>query len=142
MISFGDSLYLFTKRRDDEKSALYSLPKIPGTYEAVNISIFKVKGLVTDAAVSPEGTEVALVGYDEGHTRPFVYILSGFRGNDFFSGHKKRFELTNEKKLDWQIESISYKDDQSLYLSCEKTRDVTNTLYVLKKSNLIPSKKG
>lgn len=142
MVSFGDSLYVFTKRRDDMKTELYVLPKLPGNYPARSITVFKTKGLVTDAAVNEKRNEIALVGYDEGHTRPFIWILSKFSGNNFFSGSFKRFELTNEKKLDWQVESITYKNEDSFYIACEKSTDIKNTLYLLPKTELMKSKKG
>jgi hypothetical protein len=142
MISYKDSLFVFTKRRDDLKTQLYVLPKSPGTYSARSIALFKTKGLVTDAAVNEKGNEIALIGYDEGHTRPFIWILSNFSGNNFFSGNYKRFELTNERKLDWQLESIEYKNYDSFFIACEKSKDVSNTLYVLQKSELLKSRKG
>ncbi|MFL5810532.1 MAG: SdiA-regulated domain-containing protein [Flavisolibacter sp.] len=142
MISFKDSLYVFTKRRDDMKTELYALPKSPGSYTARSISIFKTKGLVTDAAVNKSNNEIALVGYDEGHTKPFIWILSNFKGNDFFSGNHERFDLTNEKQLDWQVEGISYGDGNHLFLSCEKTKDVRNTVYSIDRAKLHLSKKG
>jgi hypothetical protein len=142
MVVFHDSIYLFTKRREDGKTELYVLPDGPGTYVARPISVFKAKGLVTDAALNPEGTELALIGYDEGHTQPFIWTFSGFHGNDFFSGKHERYELTNQKKLDWQMESISYRDAHNFFLACEKTKDVDNTLYLVNRSELIHSKKG
>lgn len=142
LISYKDSLFVFTKRRDDMKTGLYALPKQPGTFSARNIAVFKAKGLITDASVNQKENEVALIGYDQGHTRAFIWILSNFKGNDFFSGNFKRYELTNQKKLDWQLESITYKDDNSFFIACEKSKDLANTLYIIDKANLIPSRKG
>lgn len=142
IISYNDSIYLFTKRRRDLNTSLYVVPKIPGTYSARHISTFKTKGLVTDAAANEKTDEIALIGYDEGHTRPFVWLLSNFRFDDFFSGDFTRFELTKDKELDWQIEGISYKDNGSFFIVCEKTEQVSNTIYVLSKSGLLKSEKG
>lgn len=142
MLSYKDSLYVFTKRREDLKTELYALPKSAGSFSARSIAVFKTKGLVTDAAINAEQNEVALVGYDEGHLRPFVWLFSNFKGNNFFSGNYKRFELSNEKKLDWQVESISYRDDNNLFIACEKSKDEMNTLYVLSKEEFLRSNKG
>jgi hypothetical protein len=141
MISYDDALYLFTKRRDDEKTELYKVPKSPGTHTAAAIAIFKTKGLVTDAAVSPSGNEIVLVGYDPGHTQPFLWLLSNFKSDNFFSGEQQRVGLTNQKRLDWQLESVTYKDRETIYLACEKTRDVPGTIYLIKKPELQASKK-
>jgi hypothetical protein len=142
MVSYGDSLYLFTKERDDMGTSLYVLSKTPGKYEARNIDHFKTKGLVTDAAVNERGNEISLIGYDEGHRRPFVWTFTDFNGSNFFTGKHKRYELTHKKNLDWQVESISYRDASSFFISCEKTKDVPNTLYVIPKSDLLHSDKG
>jgi hypothetical protein len=142
MVSFNDSLFVFTKRREDMKTELYALPKSIGNYSARSMGVFKTKGLVTDAAVNDEQNEIALVGYDEGHLRPFVWVFSNFKGNNFFSGNYKRFELSNEKKLDWQVESIAYKDDNDLFIACEKSKDEPNTLYVINKDEFLKSNKG
>lgn len=141
IMSYRDSIYLFSKRRDDGRTELYALPKLPGSYVARSIGKFKVKGLITDADVNPEGNEVAIIGYEEGHTRPFIYIFSNFKGDHFFSGNYKRYELASNKKIDWQVESIAYADDNSFFLSCEKTADVPNTLYRINKSDLVLSSK-
>ena len=143
VLIYGDSIFVFTKRRDDLKSALYVIPKVPGTYAARFISVLKTKGLVTDAAIDERGNNLALIGYDEdNHTKAFIWLLSNFKGDDFFSGREERFRLTNQKMLDWQLESICYKDENSFYIACEKTKDVPNTLYVIKRTDLIHSDKG
>ncbi len=142
IIIYNDSVYLFTKRRKDLNTSLYVIPKIPGTYSARLISTFKTKGLVTDASVNDRTDEIALIGYDEGHTRPFIWILSNFPFDDFFSGNYVRFELTKNKELDWQIEGISYEDNGTFFIVCEKTKQVPNTLYLIKKSGLFSSDKG
>jgi hypothetical protein len=142
MISYGDSLFLFTKQREDMGTELYALAKTPGTHTARIIGQFKTKGLVTDASVNDRGDEISLVGYDEGHRKPFVWTFTGFNGNDFFSGKHRRYELTNKKNLDWQVEGISYRNNDSFFISCEKTKDVPNTLYVIPKSELLNSDKG
>jgi hypothetical protein len=143
ILNYKDSIYIFTKRREDLKTGLYAVPKIPGMYTARYIDVFKTVGLVTDAAVNEAGNKLALVGYDgSNHTRPFIWLLSNFSGNNFFSGDYDRYELTNENKLDWQVESIAYKDEDHFFIACERTKDVPNTLYVIKKSELHHSDRG
>lgn len=140
--NYKDSIYVFTKRRDDLKTGLYVLPKRPGTYVAKFKEVFKTKGLVTDAAMNDGENSLALIGYEDSHTKPFIWLLSKFSGSDFFSGNFERYKLTNEKKLDWQVEGITYKDDNNFFVSCEKTKDVTNTLYIINKDELLKSHKG
>jgi len=135
MLYFKDSLYLFTKRRADDYAALFVLPNIPGQHQARLISRFKTDGLITDAAINPSGNEVALVGYQDGHKKPFVLLFSNFSGNNFFNGTMKRYQLKGDKK-DWQMEGITYKNENYLYLSCEHTKDVPATLYGMEKRKL------
>ena len=142
MISYKDSLFVFTKRRGDMKTELYALPKSPGNYIARSVSEFKSKGMITDASINKAGNEIALLGYDEGHTKPFIWVLSNFKGNNFFSGNHERFDLTNEKHLDWQVEGISYGDNNQFFFSCEKTKDMHNSVYLIDKAKLHLSKKG
>ena len=136
MVIYKDSLYLFTKRRGDMQTELYVLPKTPGQYEARRISAFNSDGMITDAAVNPAGNELALIGYDKGHTKPFIWIFSNFKGSDFFSGNSQRYYLGTKKKQDWQVEGITYADDQNFYISCEKSKDIPCTLYLLDRSAL------
>jgi hypothetical protein len=135
MLYFKDSLYLFTKRRADDYAALFVLPNVPGQHQARLISRFKTDGLITDAAINPSGNEVALVGYQDGHKKPFVLLFSNFSGNNFFNGTMKRYQFKGDKK-DWQMEGITYKNDTYLYLSCEQTKEVPATLYGMEKRKL------
>ena len=135
MLYFKDSLYLITKRRADDYAALFVLPNTPGKYTARLIGRYKTDGLVTDAAINPAGNEVALTGYEDGHKKPFVLLFSNFASNNFFSGTMKRYPLKGGKK-DWQVEGITYKNNNYLYLSCEDTKDVPATLYGIEKKNL------
>ena len=62
-IAAEDSLYLFTKQWVSEGTALYALPKTPGTYSARLVSTWNVGGLVTGATYNPRKRQVVLCGY-------------------------------------------------------------------------------
>jgi len=47
LISFDDSLYLFTKNREDFHTNIYSLPKTPGDYQAHRVGRINAAGLIT-----------------------------------------------------------------------------------------------
>jgi hypothetical protein len=128
LLSYNDSLYLFTKRRTDDRSELFVLPKTSGTHVARSVAIFETHGLITDAAINSSNNEVALTGYEKGHTSPFIIFFKNFKSNNFFSGTAERIELGN-KKTGWQIEGVTYKGDNMVYFSCEETKDVPATLY-------------
>lgn len=140
LMSFGDSLYVFTKDRKDKETKLYVLPKTPGTYQARYISTFNSDGLITDAAMNAANTELALIGYHKGHLYPFIYLFSNFKGNDFFSGDNQKIELAN-KPWDWQLEGITFDKKDRVYFSCEGTKQVPATFYGIKRADILKLKK-
>src|SRR5205085_8408040 len=123
LMSFKDSLYIFTKDREDKETKLYVLPKTAGKYIARYISNFNSEGLVTDAAMNKQNNELALIGYHKGHLYPFIFLFSNFQGNNFFSGDYQKIELAN-KKWDWQLEGITYSNKNVVYFTCEGTKEV------------------
>ena len=135
LLSYGDSLYLFTKRRTDLQTELFSLPKTPGKYTARSVGVFNCNGLITDAAINANNNEVALTGYNKGHKYPFILLLKNFQGCNFFTGESERIELT-DKPWDWQIESITYSASNQVYFACEETKEVKSTLYAIARNKL------
>lgn len=135
LLSYKDSLYVFTKDREDKETRLYVLPKTAGKYNARFINSFNSKGLITDATINPANNEVALIGYHKGHKFPFILLFNKFTGNDFFSGSHKKINLA-DKPWDWQLEGITYGNDNMLYFSCEGTKQVAATFYGIKRENL------
>jgi hypothetical protein len=130
LLSYKDSLYLFTKDREDKETRLYAIPKTPGNYTARLIDSFNSKGLITDAAINPANNLVTLIGYHKGHTYPFMLFFKNFKGDDFLSGEPTRIELA-DKEWDWQLEGISLTNDM-VYFSCEGTPEVPATFYGVK----------
>ncbi len=135
LLSMGDSLYLFTKRREDHKTELFVLPKTAGNYIARSIGIFDTHGLITDAAVNFQNNELALCGYNKGHKFPFVLLFKNFTGNNFFAGQMERIELA-DKPWDWQVEGITFSKDNKVYFSCEETKEVKSTLYCIERAKM------
>ena len=78
LLSYKDSLYIFTKDREDKETRLFVIPKTPGRYTARFINSFNSKGLITDAAINPANTELALIGYHKGHRFPFILFFNKF----------------------------------------------------------------
>ncbi|TVQ44517.1 MAG: T9SS C-terminal target domain-containing protein [Saprospirales bacterium] len=117
MISFGDSLYLFSKNWESLNTRVYSLPKEPGDYIASLLDSFEVNGLITGASFNPEDSLIALVGYTT-FLQPFTWLFWDFKGSSFFSGNKRRIELTIPFH---QVEAICWNPDENyFYLSNER----------------------
>ena len=119
MVCVGDSLYLFTKNRENHKTDLYGFSKIPGTYKAKHLGEFDAQGLITGAAFtsSTKGNELALVGYTDKQQgyNPFIIYFDQVNGTDFFDSPSKRFTFAGTQ----QTETILFYDERNVYISNE-----------------------
>jgi hypothetical protein len=118
IISKGDSLYLFTKNRGDLKTREYRLPKIPGNYSISPIDSFNVGCLITGADYNSNTNEIVLIGYSSSKDKSYVFYLNEFHSNLFFSGNKRKLQLT-QKYIGLQTEGICFLSNDSLAFSCE-----------------------
>lgn len=119
MMVYGDSLYLFTKQWLHKGTAAYSLPKKPGIYKAKRTGAFEFDGLVTGAAALPSRGIVALCGYTTNkatYMNPFVLLLHGYKGTQFFSGQKNRLEIDAPFH---QVEAITLTPDGRCFITNE-----------------------
>ena len=117
MISYGDSLYLFSKSWKDEDCMIYRLPKSQGSYGLSAIDRFDTKGVITAAAISPKEDRLCLLGYNftAGVFDPFIWIFSDFEGSDFFDGQSVRYNMDSKR----QMEAVDWVDDSTLYITAE-----------------------
>jgi hypothetical protein len=88
----NDSVFLFTKQWLDQKTTLYSLPKIPGSFIANKIQTFDCDGLVTGACLIPQSDLVIISGYSQ-FLQPFIWLLYDFQGANFFSANKRKIGI-------------------------------------------------
>ncbi|MRX68160.1 hypothetical protein SAMN06265349_103592 [Flavobacterium resistens] len=110
-----DSIYLFTKQWKSSKTSIYVLPNQPGNYIAQLKQTLDTKGLVTGATYLESKKLITLCGYSK-LGKPFLYLLYGFKNNDFLSGNKRRIDL----QLSFhQIEGITTIDGLHYYLTNE-----------------------
>lgn len=113
-----DSIYLFTKQWASKKTALYTIPKVPGNYIAQFKSELNVNGLVTGATYLEDKKIIVLCGYSK-KLKPFLYLLYDFKNNDFFSGNKRKINLALPY---YQVEGITTKNGLQYYISNEHFR--------------------
>lgn len=116
LLSFGDSLYIFSKNWGDLQTRLYVLPKIAGTYVVYPLDSMNADGLITGANINEKG-EIVLIGYK--NYNPFMWLLFDFKGNDFFGGNKRRVDFPG--MLGIQAEGICYTFNRNVFISAEKT---------------------
>lgn len=111
----SDSIYLFTKQWVSNRTSVYSLPKIPGTYTANLKSSYDVKGLITGAVFIENQKLIALCGYSN-LLEPFVYLLYDFRGSEYFGGNKRKITISLPFH---QVEGIATADGLKYFISNE-----------------------
>ena len=116
MIATADSLYLFTKQWTSMQTTCYALPNIPGHHTALPRGTADVIGLVTGACYSPSQRILVFSCYSI-FCQPFVYLLYGFQGTDFFGGEHLRLPLSNY--IGTQTEAIATTDGLHYYLTSE-----------------------
>jgi hypothetical protein len=119
-IATEDSLYLFSKNRENQQTKVYSLPKQAGNYVAGFKTTFDARGLITGAAYNMEENELALVGYVQNIYTPFVWLFSEFQSDDFFGGNKRRINFPN--LISVQTEGICFVNENKMKISAERSR--------------------
>ncbi len=115
MIVSSDSIFLFTKQWVSNKTVIYSLPKFPGIYSAGRRSEFDVQGMITGATYQESKRLISLCGYTN-LLQPFIYLLYDFNSTDFFSGNKRKMNLSLSFH---QVEGIATNEGLKYYCSNE-----------------------
>ncbi len=119
MVSLGENLVLFSKNWADQQTKVYLLPKNPGSYEVNPYATFNAEGLITGAALSPDHSLLALVGYVDYES--FIWLFSNFEGNDFFSG--KILRVNFPELVFVQTEGVCFISDEQILFSCEESAE-------------------
>ncbi len=127
IIGFKGDLFVFTKDWSNETTAVYSIPAKKGNYAPSPLEKFNINGLVTGADISPNGLKLALSGYKD--FKPFVWIFSGITKQSFFSGDKTFLDLSTIYGA--QTEGICFKGNDSLLISCERTLQFNQQVFLI-----------
>lgn len=115
LISYGDSLYLFTKDWVEASTSVYVLPKVPGHYSLLPVQRYEAGFQVCGADIFPGKQQVALVGY-----RKFVPVVLCYE----FEDSPARISCGGKARLypmrSWrQVEGICYDSKGKLWISSE-----------------------
>jgi len=126
LVVASNGLYLFTKQWLTGHTSVYALSKQPGNQVAQKQSTFDIQGLVSGATFLESKQLLVLCGYTS-ILQPFVYLMYDFPANDFFSGNKRRVNISIPF---FQVEGIASLDGLTYYLSNESfvREPVINTL--------------
>lgn len=125
VISYHDSLYIFTKNWSDNYTYVYSCSKEPGTYQLSMVDEINTKGLVTGASYNSEKHSIILSGYI--HSYPFLVEISDFRGKRFSDGKIASYILPISGST--QIEGITSVYPNKYFLTSEQSKKGKSSLY-------------
>ena len=104
-------VWLFTKDRGQSSTSnVYSVPEQPGTYTATKVTSLAIPGQVTDAALSPNGRRLVLLGRGE------LFILDGNTWADILKATPRQVSLDGAG----QTEGAVFKDENTLLISTEQ----------------------
>ena len=137
LISFGDSLYVFTKNWGNSETSYYAISKLPGNYSVSPKGTINSQGMVTGGVYNALSNEVVLCGYN--FLQAFVIRISGFFQDDFESSIIDRFNLAVGSSS-IQIEGIVNYSNEGYYLSSESHSSGNSELLRLTKANDLGAK--
>ncbi|MFC4740966.1 SdiA-regulated domain-containing protein [Flavobacterium ponti] len=129
-ILHDDNFYLFTKNRSkgfDGTSHIYKLENKAGNQTAKLLKKYVTcdsfnSCAITDAAISPDGNKMALISNKR------MWIFTNYSNSDFTNGKVKEIKFNSYT----QREGVTFKDDNTLYITDEKTKNVGGNLYKYK----------
>lgn len=134
LISYNDSLYIFTKNWGNNWTNIYALPKTPGTYQINRVDSINAQGLVTGATYNTLTKTVLLVGYT--FNSPFIIEISDFTFNEFSGGTIERYIIPPPPDYSFQLESITFISPDQYYLTAEEFAPLKSALYRLDADNV------
>ena len=135
MLVMNDTIYLFTKNWRDTDCYIYAIPN-KANYEWNDldpIDVVNLEYMVTGADYDYSSNTVALCGYTFDNSgipssNPYITLLYGFSGHDFFSGSIETSEFTSPSSVIFQstgitynrFEGITFRDRRRLWVSNER----------------------
>ena len=129
IISWNDSLYIFTKNWGNQWTNIYALPKTPGNYSLPRIDSINTDGFVTGASFNTSSNSIILSGY--AFTYPFVVEISDFTTSQFSSATVVRTQIQFPSGYSYQLEGVSPIDATNFYISTEESFSGASGLFRL-----------
>ena len=116
LVSFNDSLIIFSKNRKKLTTELYFLPKKPGQYSIKARDSYHVDALITGGDYNPKIDLLALVGYSYSIKKQYLFLFKNFgsKKNQDFTFQKHDIPITTA-----QIEAIKIVNDKNFWLTSE-----------------------
>ncbi|MCK0191045.1 hypothetical protein [Arenibacter sp. F20364] len=131
---YQNNFYIITKNRTQPfngEALLYKVPAIKGNHEAQYLGSFvppkgKKNRQVTSADISPDGKTIVLLGNGT------LWVFTDFVMDNFFSGGSLK---TIDLGVYTQLESVSFTNNNTLFLSDEESGKTGRNLYSFALSN-------
>ena len=123
---FQNHFYVFSK--ESKKFKVLKIPNIEGEHVAEVISEYNFnekKSLITAADISDDGKTIVLLNHDK------LWKLSDFKDDDFFSGIIEAVSFKHNS----QKEGICFKDENTFYITDERSKLEGGNLYKIKINN-------
>ncbi len=133
LVSFGDSLIIFSKNWVDGNTRMYKIPKLSGMYKLDPISSFEVNGLVTGADYNDEKNALILIGYAD--RKPYICYFVDFDGQQL--GNNKVYKVKLNKMQEAQTEGICWFNNDIILFSTEQTRVYSQAVFKLNPTDVI-----
>ncbi len=115
LVSFNDSLIIFSKNKKKLTTEVYTLPKIRGEYSVNFKYSYQVNALITGADYNSKEDLLALVGYNSNINKQYLFIFKNFSTNlNKNSFQKYIIPITNA-----QIEAIKIINKDFFWLTSE-----------------------
>lgn len=133
LVSYGDSLIIFSKNWVDGKTRMYKMPKLAGRYQLDPISSFEINGLATGADFNAEKNALILIGYND--KKPFLCYFKDFDGRQL--GNHQVYKIKLSKMQGAQTEGVCWKTDDLILFSTEQTRVYMQAVYSLNPTDVI-----
>jgi len=129
IISWNDSLYIFTKNWGNNWTNIYALPKVIGTHQIEKIDSINSEGLVTGGTYDLSSNSIMLTGYAT--TDPFIIEIKSFTSNEFSAGNVERNIIQMPTGYSYQIESVAALSENQYYISSEESFSGNSGLFRL-----------
>jgi hypothetical protein len=137
LISFEDSLYVFTKNWGNSETSYYAISKSPGSYSVNPKGTIDSQGMITGGVYNDLANEILLCGYT--FSQPFTIRISQFLTDDFENGIIDKYNL-NVGSSSIQIEGVYNFSEEGYYLSSESHSSGNSELLRLTKANDLGAK--
>ncbi|NVK64698.1 MAG: T9SS type A sorting domain-containing protein [Flavobacteriales bacterium] len=132
IISWNDSLYIFTKNWGNMWTNIYALPKTPGNYSLPRVDSINVDGLITGAHFNQASNTIMLSAY--AFTYPFVVEIGNIAGTQFSAADVVRTQIQLPSGYSYQLEGIAPISANNYYISTEESFAGSSGLFRLKMS--------